>query len=145
MVFFPGKKMLYVGGGIPSFRPPIWIRHFSRQRYSSRTASSQTAEVILNCQDQTWDECSTSRLKQESRAIAKMTARCADKSKQTDTPPPKIVCFSTDSIQPDVGGYLLTSFQREFIILDLTLVQIVLLNHYTIGPIIYTSHRDSRL
>jgi len=27
---------------------------------------------------------------QESRAIAKMTARCADKSKQTATPPPEI-------------------------------------------------------
>jgi len=28
--------------------------------------------------------------KQESCDIAKMTARCADKSKQTATPPPKI-------------------------------------------------------
>ena len=31
-----------------------------------------------------------------------MTARCADKSKQTATPPPKITWLSVDSIQPDV-------------------------------------------
>ena len=39
---------------------------------------------------------------QESCTIAKMTARCADKSKQTATPPPKITWLSVDSIQPDV-------------------------------------------
>jgi len=38
----------------------------------------------------------------ESCDIAKMTARCADKSKQTATPPPKITWLSVDSIQPDV-------------------------------------------
>jgi len=31
-----------------------------------------------------------------------MTARCADKSKQTATAPPKVTCLSVDSIQPDV-------------------------------------------
>jgi len=39
---------------------------------------------------------------QESCAIAKMTARCAHKSKQTATPPPKITWLSVDSVQPDV-------------------------------------------
>jgi len=41
-------------------------------------------------------------VKQESCAIANMTARCADKSKQTATPPPKITRLSADSVQPDV-------------------------------------------
>jgi len=31
-----------------------------------------------------------------------MTARCADKSTQTVTPPPKITSLSVDSVQPDV-------------------------------------------
>ena len=31
-----------------------------------------------------------------------MTALCADRSKQTATPPPKITRLSVDSIQPDV-------------------------------------------
>ena len=44
----------------------------------------------------------TSPYIQESCAVAKMTARCADKSKQTGTPPPKITWLSADSIQPDV-------------------------------------------
>ena len=39
---------------------------------------------------------------QESCAIAKMTVQCADKSKQTATPSPKIMWLSVDSIQPDV-------------------------------------------
>jgi len=39
---------------------------------------------------------------QESYAIAKMTARCADKSKQTATLPPKITWLSVDSFQLDV-------------------------------------------
>ena len=36
------------------------------------------------------------KTEQESCAIAKMTARCADKSKQTATPPPKITWLSVD-------------------------------------------------
>ena len=39
---------------------------------------------------------------QESCAIAKMTARYADKSKQIATPPHKITWLSVDSIQPDI-------------------------------------------
>jgi len=39
---------------------------------------------------------------QESCAIAKMTMLCADKSKQTATPPPKIMRLSVVSIQLDV-------------------------------------------
>jgi len=45
---------------------------------------------------------SGSETRQESCAIAKITARCADKSKQTTTPPSKITWLSVDSIQPDV-------------------------------------------
>jgi len=42
--------------------------------------------------------------KQESCPIAEMTALCADKSKQTATPPPEITWLSVDldSVQPDV-------------------------------------------
>jgi len=45
-----------------------------------------------------------SRYKQENCAIAKMSAWCADKSKQTATPPPTITWLSVElhSIQPDV-------------------------------------------
>ena len=39
---------------------------------------------------------------QESCDIAKMTARCTDKSKQTATSPFKITWLSIDSIEPDV-------------------------------------------
>jgi len=45
---------------------------------------------------------SVSYIKQESCAIAKMTVRCVDKSKQTATPPPKITWLLVHSIQPDV-------------------------------------------
>jgi len=54
-----------------------------------------TVEITQGC-----DGCAETR--QESCAIAKMTTRCADKSKQTATPPPKIMWLSVDSIQPDV-------------------------------------------
>jgi len=44
----------------------------------------------------------TPHFKLECCAIATMTTRCANKSKQTATPPPKITWLSFDSIQPDV-------------------------------------------
>jgi len=46
--------------------------------------------------------CVRTLKEQESCAFAKMTARCADKSKETATPPPRITWFSVDSIQLDV-------------------------------------------
>jgi len=45
-----------------------------------------------------------------------MTARCADKSKQTATPPPKVTSLSVASIQPDVMdiGVERTFFPQNF-------------------------------
>ena len=51
--------------------------------------------------------------------MAKMTARCADKSKQTPTPPPKITWLSVDSIQPDV---MVVSIERAISFQDFQLM-----------------------
>ena len=63
---------------------------------TSSSSSSSSSSPPLSSNFSNWP-----KQLQESCAIAKMTARCADKSKQIATPP-KIMWLSVDSIQPNV-------------------------------------------